>query len=42
LAAFFKSKIRREAENAALRQQLLRSKSHGRIRPNGGDRFFFV
>jgi hypothetical protein len=44
LAALFKSKSRLEAENAALRQQLvvLRRKVHGRIRLTRGDRLFFV
>jgi transposase InsO family protein len=44
LAAFFKPKSRLEAENAALRQQLivLRRKVHGRIWFTSGDRLFFV
>ena len=44
LAALFKSKSRLEAENAALRQQLvvLRRKVHGRVRLTRGDRIFFV
>jgi transposase InsO family protein len=43
-AALFKSKSRLEAENAALRQQLivLRRKVHGRIHVSSGDRLFFV
>jgi transposase InsO family protein len=43
-AALFKSKSRLEAENAALRQQLivLRRKVHGRIQLSSGDRLFFV
>jgi len=44
LAAPFKSKIRLEAENAALRQQLivLRRKVHGRVRLANNDRWFFI
>jgi hypothetical protein len=44
VASLFKSKSRLEAENAALRQQLivLRRKAHGRIRLSRGDRLFFV
>ena len=44
LAAFFKSKSRLEAENAALRQQLivLQRKVRGRIRFDNRDRLFFV
>jgi hypothetical protein len=44
LAALVKSKIRLEAENAALRQQLrvLQRKVRGRVRFNNGDRLFFV
>ncbi len=44
LAALVKSKIRLEAENAALRQQLrvLPRKVRGRVRFNNGDRLFFV
>ena len=44
VAALFKSKSRLEAENAALRQQLivLRRKVHGRVRLSRGDRLFFV
>src|SRR6476619_4078058 len=40
----FKSKSRLEAENVALRHQLiiLRRKVRGRIRPTHGDRLFFV
>jgi hypothetical protein len=39
LAAFFKSKSRLEAENAALRQQLIVLQ---RIQFDNGDRLFFV
>jgi ATP-dependent exoDNAse (exonuclease V) alpha subunit len=44
LAALFKSKSGLEAENAALRQQLivLRRKVKGRIQLNRSDRLFFV
>jgi transposase InsO family protein len=44
LAAPFKSKIRLEAENAALRHQLivLRRKMQGRVRLKNNDRWFFV
>ena len=44
LAAFFKSKSRLEAENAALRHQVivLRRKVRGRIQFDNGDRLFFV
>src|SRR6185369_11687578 len=44
LASPFKSKSRLEAENVALRHQLiiLRRKVRGRIRLTHGDRFFFV
>jgi hypothetical protein len=44
LTALFKSKIRLEAENAALRQQLivLRRKVKGRIQLSNADRLFFV
>ena len=44
LAALFKSKSRLEAENAALRQQLvvLRRKVHRRVRLTRGDRLFLV
>ena len=44
LAAFFKSKSRLEAENAALRLQLivLQRKVRGRIQLDNGDRLFFV
>lgn len=44
VAALFKSKSRLEAENAALRQQLivLRRKVHGRVQLASGDRLFFV
>ena len=43
-ASLFKSKSRLEAENAALRQQLivLRRKAHGRVRLSRGYRLFFV
>uniref|UniRef100_UPI0025E53AFB hypothetical protein n=1 Tax=Methylocystis sp. TaxID=1911079 RepID=UPI0025E53AFB len=44
LAAPFKSKSQLEAENAALRQQLvvLRRKVKGRVALSNGDRLFFV
>src|ERR1022692_3974603 len=44
LTAPFKSKIRLEAENAALRHQLiiLRRKMQGRVRLTNNDRWFFV
>ena len=44
LAALVKSKSRLEAENAALRQQLivLQRKVRGRVRFNNVDRLFFV
>jgi len=44
LAAPFKSKSRLEAENAALRQQLivLRRKVRGRVRLTNNDRWFFI
>ena len=44
LAAPFKSKSRLEAENAALRQQLiiLRRKLQGRVRLTNSDRWFFI
>jgi hypothetical protein len=44
LAAPFKSKSRLEAENAALRYQLivLQRKVHGRVRLTNSDRWFFV
>jgi hypothetical protein len=44
LAAPFKSKSRLEAENAALRHQLIvmRRKVRGRIRLTNNDRWFFV
>jgi len=44
LASPFKSKSRLEAENAALRQQLiiLRRKVQGRVRLTDNDRWFFV
>ena len=44
LAAPFKSKSRLEAENAALRQQLmvLRRKVRGRPRLTNNDRWFFI
>jgi hypothetical protein len=40
----FKSKRRLEAENAALRHQLivLRRKVHGRVRLTNSDRWFFI
>ena len=40
----FKSKSRLEAENAALRYQLivLRRKLHGRVRLTNNDRWFFI
>src|ERR1700745_1758001 len=43
-AAFFKSKSRLEAENAALRQQLivLQRKVRGRVRFTNSDRLFFI
>jgi hypothetical protein len=43
-ASFFKSKSRLEAENAALRQQLivLRRKVRGRVQLTNSDRLFFV
>ena len=43
-AALFRSKSRLEAENAALRQQLivLRRKVHGRVQLTNSDRLFFV
>jgi hypothetical protein len=43
-AAPFKSKSRLEAENAALRHQLivLRRKVHGRVRLTNNDRWFFI
>ena len=43
-ASLFKSKARLEAENAALRQQVivLRRKTKGRIRLSNSDRLFFV
>src|SRR3981081_3208789 len=43
-ASPFKSKSRLEAENAALRHQLiiLRRKVRGRVRLTNGDRLFFV
>jgi hypothetical protein len=43
-ASLFKSKIRLEAENAALRHQLivLRRKLRGRVRLTNHDRWFFV
>jgi hypothetical protein len=44
LASPFKSKLRLEAENAALRHQLivLRRRRHGRVRLTKHDRWFFV
>src|SRR6202165_4272374 len=44
LASPFKSKIRLEAENAALRHQLivLRRKLRGRVRLTNSDRWFFI
>ena len=44
LAAPFKLKSRLEAENAALRHQLivLRRKVHGRVRLTNSDRWFFI
>src|ERR1700736_4093099 len=44
LASPFKSKVRLEAENAALRHQLiiLRRRLHGRVRLTNHDRWFFV
>jgi hypothetical protein len=44
LAAPFKSKSRLEAENAALRHQLivLRRKMQGRVRLTNNDRWFFI
>ena len=43
-ASPFKSKSRLEAENAALRHQLmvLRRKVHGRVRLTNNDRLFFI
>ena len=44
LASAFKSKIRLEAENAALRHQLivLRRKLRGRVKLANSDRWFFI
>ena len=44
LASPFKSKLRLEAENALLRQQLiiLRRRLHGRVRLTNHDRWFFI
>src|ERR1700716_4377295 len=44
LASPFKSKLRLEAENAVLRQQLmvLRRRLHGRARLTNNDRWFFI
>jgi hypothetical protein len=44
LASSFKSKIQLEAENAALRHQVivLRRKLRGRVRLTNHDRWFFV
>jgi hypothetical protein len=43
-ASLFKSKLRLEAENAALRHQLivLRRRLHGRVRLTSNDRWFFI
>src|SRR6476646_385907 len=44
LASPFKSKLRLEAENAVLRQQLivLKRRLHGRVRLTNHDRWFFI
>ena len=44
VASFFKSKSRLEAENAALRQQLivLQRKIRGRVHFTNSDRLFFI
>src|ERR1700683_1954474 len=44
LAGPFKSKMRLEAENAVLRQQLivLQRRLHGRVRLTNSDRWFFI
>ncbi|SRR6266566_6974605 len=44
LASPFKSKLRLEVENAALRHQLnvLRRRLPGRVRPTNHDRWFFI
>jgi hypothetical protein len=44
LASPFKSKLRLEAENAVLRQQLivLKRRLHGRVRLTNNDRWFFI
>src|SRR5258708_17238160 len=44
LASPFKSKLRLEAENAVLRQQLivLKRRLHGRVRFTNHDRWFFI
>ena len=44
VVSLFRSKTRLEAENAALRQQIivLRRKLRGRVRLSNGDRLFFV
>src|SRR5258708_16053661 len=44
LASPFKSKLRLEAENAALRHQLivLMRRLHGRVRLTNNDRWFFI
>src|SRR4249919_4038700 len=44
LASPFKSNLRLEAENAALRHQLivLRRRLHGRVRLTNNDRWFFI
>src|SRR4030081_1624506 len=44
LASPFKLKLRREAENAVLRHQLivLKRRLHGRVRLTNNDRWFFI
>src|ERR1700738_1427464 len=44
MASPFKSKLRLEAENVVLRQQLivLRRRLHGRVRLTNHDRWFFI
>src|SRR4051794_29642752 len=44
VASFFKSKVRLEAENAVLRQQVivLRRRVRGRVQFTNGERLFFV
>jgi len=44
LASPFKSKLRHQAENAVLRQQLnvLRRRLHGRVRLTNHERWFFI